>query len=56
MTRSASTCIIGKPDGKKLLERLKHRWIDKIKDVKNCGVRMTTKLMRLDFGLRDIYL
>lgn len=56
MTRSVSTYIIGKRDGKKLFGRLKHRWIDKSKDVKNYGVRIATKLMWLDFGLRDRYL
>jgi len=55
-TRSASAYIIGKPDGKKLLGRLKHRWIDKSKDVKICGVRIATKSMLLDFELRDRYL
>lgn len=45
-TRSTSTYIICKPDGKKLLGRLKSRWIDKKnKYVKICGVRIATKLM-----------
>jgi hypothetical protein len=55
-TRSASTYIIGKPDGKKLLGRLKHRWINESKDVKICGVRIATKLTLPDLELLDRYL
>jgi hypothetical protein len=43
--------LVGKPKGKRLLWRIKHRWKDNIKtDVKKQGMRMWTGFVRIGLG------